>query len=251
MLKIKDLIVEIDNKEILKDFDLVMEPGTIHVIMGPNGVGKSTLSRVIMGDNRYKIKNGEIIYNDKSINNLPTDERSKLGIFLAMQNPLEIDGVSNQDFLRTAMNNHENKIVGLYDFILKAEKATDELSMNKELIHRPLNVGFSGGEKKKNEILQMKLLKPSLLILDEIDSGLDVDSLKVCAENIVSYKKENKDTSILIITHLTNILSYIKPDYVHVLMNGKIVKSGSYELAKKIEKDGYNEYSKSNEMVKE
>ena len=149
MLKIKDLTVEIDNKEILKDFDLVMEPGTIHVIMGPNGVGKSTLSRVIMGDNRYKIKNGEIIYNDKLLNNLPTDERSKLGIFLAMQNPLEIDGVSNQDFLRTAMNNHENKIVGLYDFILKAEKATDELSMNKELIHRPLNVGFSGGEKKE------------------------------------------------------------------------------------------------------
>lgn len=252
MLKIKELTVEIDNKEILKNFNLDIEPGTIHVIMGPNGVGKSTLSRVIMGDKRYIIKNGEIIYNDKLINNISVDERSKLGIFLAMQNPLEIDGVSNQDFLRAALNNHENKQVGLYDFILKTEKASNELNMNKELIHRSLNVGFSGGEKKKNEILQMKLLKPSLIMLDEIDSGLDVDSLKVCAENIVSYKKDNENTSILIITHLTNILNYIKPDYVHVLVDGKIVKSGKYDLAKKIEKDGYNEYiSKSNEMVKE
>ena len=169
-----------------------------------------------------------------------------------MQNPLEIEGVSNQDFLRTAINNHEDKQVGLYDFILRAEKATDELDMNKELIHRSLNVSFSGGEKKKNEILQMKLLKPSLLILDEIDSGLDVDSLKICAKNIVSYKKENKDTSILIITHLTNILNYIKPDYVHVLIDGNIAISGDYELAKKIEENGYNEYfNKSNEIVKD
>ena len=252
MLKVNNLTVEIDNKKILKDFNLEIESGTIHVIMGPNGVGKSTLSRVIMGDSRYHILDGEIIYDNKIINNMSVDERSKLGIFLAMQNPLEIDGVSNQDFLRTAINNHENKQVGLYDFILKAEKATDELSMNKELIHRSLNVGFSGGEKKKNEILQMKLLKPSFIMLDEIDSGLDVDSLRVCAENIVSYKKDNPNTSILIITHLTNILNYIKPDYVHVLVDGKIVKSGDYSLAKKIENDGYNEYiDKSNEMVKE
>ena len=252
MLKINNLTVEIDNKNILKNFDLDIEPGTIHVIMGPNGVGKSTLSRVIMGDNRYHIKNGNIIYKDKLLNNMTPDERSKLGIFLAMQNPLEIEGVSNQDFLRTAINNHEEKQVGLYDFILRAEKATDELDMNKELIHRSLNVSFSGGEKKKNEILQMKLLKPSLIILDEIDSGLDVDSLKICAKNIVSYKGENKDTSILIITHLTNILNYIKPDYVHVLIDGKIAISGNYELAKKIEKNGYNEYfNKSNEIVKD
>ncbi len=252
MLSIKNIFVDIDNKEILKNFNLNIEPGTIHVIMGPNGVGKSTLSRVIMGDSRYHISSGEIIYNDVLLNDKSVDERSKLGIFLAMQNPLEIEGVSNQDFLRTAMSNHDGKQVGLYDFILKAEKAADELSMNKELIHRSLNVGFSGGEKKKNEILQMKLLKPSLIILDEIDSGLDVDSLKICAENISSYKEENKNTSILIITHLTNILNYIKPDYVHVLVNGKIAKSGDYKLAKKIEKDGYNEYiDKSNEMVKE
>ena len=189
MLSVKNLTVEIDEKEILKNFNLDIEPGTVHVIMGPNGVGKSTLSRVIMGDNRYHIIKGEISYNDEIINDKSVDERSKLGIFLAMQNPLEIDGVSNQDFLRTAISSHDGKQVGLYDFILKAEKATDELSMNKELIHRSLNVGFSGGEKKKNEILQMKLLQPSLIILDEIDSGLDVDSLKICAKNIVSYKK--------------------------------------------------------------
>jgi len=169
-----------------------------------------------------------------------------------MQYPLEIDGVSNQDFLRTAMSSHEGKKVGLYDFILRCEKATDELKMDKNLIHRSLNVGFSGGEKKKNEVLQIKLLKPKFIILDELDSGLDVDSLKITAKNIWEYKKENPDTSILIITHLSNILEYIKPDYVHVIVNGKIIETGSYELAREIEKTGYNEYlNKSNIIIGE
>jgi Fe-S cluster assembly ATP-binding protein len=188
---------------------------------------------------------------DNCIKDMAVDVRSKLGIFLVMQYPLEIDGVSNQDFLRTAMSSHEGKKVGLYDFINRCEKASEELKMNKELIHRSLNVGFSGGEKKKNEVLQIKLLKPSFIILDELDSGLDVDSLKIVASNIAEYKKENPNTSILIITHLTNILEYIKPDYVHIMANGNIVKTGDYSLAKLIEKEGYESIIKSNEITGE
>jgi len=252
MLSIKDLDVTVSGKQVLNKFNLDIADGSIHVIMGPNGVGKSTLSRVIMGDNNYKVTSGNIYFNGEDIKDMTTDVRSRLGIFLAMQYPLEIDGVSNQDFLRTAMSSHEGKKVGLYDFILRCEKATDELKMDKNLIHRSLNVGFSGGEKKKNEVLQIKLLKPKFIILDELDSGLDVDSLKITAKNIWEYKKENPDTSILIITHLSNILEYIKPDYVHVIVNGKIIETGSYELAREIEKTGYNEYlNKSNIIIGE
>lgn len=242
MLSIKNISVSVSEKEVLNNFNLEIEDGSIHVVMGPNGVGKSTLSRVIMGDNHYKITNGDILFNGESIKDLATDVRSRKGIFLVMQYPMEIDGVSNQDFLRTAMSSHSGKKVGLYDFILKCEKASDELKMNKNLIHRSLNVGFSGGEKKKNEVLQIKLLKPSFIILDELDSGLDVDSVKVVAENILNYKKENPNTSILIITHLPKLLEYLTPDYVHVVVDGNIKETGGYELAKKIEMNGYNEY---------
>ena len=252
MLSIKNIDVLVEKKSVLKNFSLDIDKGSIHVIMGPNGVGKSTLSRVIMGDNNYKIENGSITFNGEDITNMSTDMRSRLGIFLAMQYPLEIDGVSNQDFLRTAMSSHQEKNVGLYDFIVNCENATEELKMDKNLIHRSLNVGFSGGEKKKNEVLQIKLLKPKFIILDEIDSGLDVDSLKIVAKNIVKYKEENKDIAILIITHLTKILEYIKPDYVHVLGDGHILKTGDYSLALDIEKDGYKKYlDKSNIMLEE
>ncbi len=252
MLSIKKLCASVDEKEVLKNFDLDIEDGSIHVIMGPNGVGKSTLSRIIMGDNHYKVNSGKIIFNNEDITDMPVDVRSKLGIFLAMQYPLEIDGVSNQDFLRTAMSSHQGKKVGLYEFIRQCEEASDDLEMDKNLIHRSLNVGFSGGEKKKNEVLQLKLLKPSFIILDELDSGLDVDSLKIVAKNIVKYKKENENTSILIITHLSKILDYIKPDYVHVLTDGHIVATGDYTLSEKIEKEGYTEYlSKSNVITEE
>ena len=242
MLSIKKLSVKINEKEVLNDFNLDINDGSIHVIMGPNGVGKSTLSRVIMGDDNYVITSGKIIFNGEDISKKTVDERSRMGIFLAMQNPLEIDGVSNQDFLRTAMSSHLGKRVGLYDFIKQCETAADSLKMDKNLIHRSLNVGFSGGEKKKNEVLQLELLKPSFVILDELDSGLDVDSLKIVASNIVKYKKENPDTAILIITHLTKILDYIHPDYVHVITNGNISISGDYSLAREIEKNGYNQY---------
>lgn len=252
MLSIKKLNVCVDEKKVLNDFNLDIEDGSIHVIMGPNGVGKSTLSRVVMGDSNYKVVSGDIIFNGEDIKEMTPDVRSKLGIFLAMQYPLEIDGISNQDFLRTAMSSHQGRNVGLYDFIMGCEKASEELKMDKSLIHRSLNVGFSGGEKKKNEVLQIKLLKPKFIILDEVDSGLDVDSLKIVAENIEIYKKENPEVSILIITHLSKILEYIKPDYVHVVVNGQIVDTGDYSMALEIERKGYNEYlDKSNIMPKD
>ena len=252
MLSIKNLSVKVSEKEVLNNFNLNIEDGSIHVIMGPNGVGKSTLSRVIMGDNNYQVTEGEILFDGEDIKNMSVDMRSKLGIFLAMQYPLEIDGVSNQDFLRTAISNHEGKRIGLYDFIKRCEEATEDLKMDKNLIHRSLNVGFSGGEKKKNEVLQLKLLKPSFIILDELDSGLDVDSLKIVATNIVNYKNENPNTSILIITHLSKILEYIKPDYVHIMADGKVIETGDYSLAMEIEKNGYNEYlAKSNIILGE
>lgn len=242
MLKINNLKVTTSDKVILNNFNLIINDGEIHAIMGQNGVGKSTLSRVIMGDANYKVINGEIIFNGDNLNVLSTDERAKKGIFLAMQYPMEIEGVSNQDFLRTAIGSINNKRIGLYDFILKCEKGADELSMNKDLIHRSLNVGFSGGEKKKNEVLQIKLLTPKFIILDELDSGLDIDSLRIVGENIKKYKDEYPNTSIMIITHHPKILEYLNPDFVHIMSNGKIVKTGDYSLAFDIEKNGYNNY---------
>ena len=249
MLKINDLKVTASDKIILNNFNLIINDGEIHAIMGQNGVGKSTLSRVIMGDANYKVINGEIIFNGDNLNVLSTDERAKKGIFLAMQYPMEIEGVSNQDFLRTAIGSINNKRIGLYDFILKCEKGAEELSMNKDLIHRSLNVGFSGGEKKKNEVLQIKLLTPKFIILDELDSGLDVDSLRIVGENIKKYKDEYPNTSIMIITHHPKILEYLNPDFVHIMSNGKIVKTGDYSLAFDIEKNGYNNYLNNENVI--
>ena len=249
MLKINNLKVTTSDKVILNNFNLIINDGEVHAIMGQNGVGKSTLSRVIMGDANYKVINGEIIFNGDNLNVLSTDERAKKGIFLAMQYPMEIEGVSNQDFLRTAIGSINNKRIGLYDFILKCEKGADELSMNKDLIHRSLNVGFSGGEKKKNEVLQIKLLTPKFIILDELDSGLDVDSLRIVGENIKKYKDEYPNTSIMIITHHPKILEYLNPDFVHIMSNGKIVKTGDYSLAFDIEKNGYNNYLNNENVI--
>lgn len=240
MLEIKDLTVKVENKIVLDKFNLVINDGEVHVIMGPNGVGKSTLTKVIMADPNYKVLNGDILYNNESILNLKTDERARLGIFLAMQNPLEISGVTNADFLRTALSSKEQKNINLYSFIKKIDKAKEELKMPDEMVHRSVNKGFSGGEKKKNEILQMKMLEPSFIMLDEIDSGVDVDALKIVSDNINSYKKEHSNSSYLIITHYTHLLKYVKPDFVHVVKEGKIVKTGDYKLAKEIEDNGFN-----------
>ena len=237
---IDNLEVKINDKLILNDFNLTINKGEIHVIMGPNGTGKSTLSNVIMGDDNYQVVSGDIIVDNKSILSLETYERARLGIFLVYQNPISIEGVSNSEFIRTALNEQNEKKVGLYEFIQKMEKSLDDLKMDHNMMHRSLNQGFSGGERKKNEILQMKMLKPKFIILDELDSGLDVDSLKIVCDNFNEYLKENKDTSVLLITHYTRILDYIKPHFVHMMKNGKIIQSGDFNLAKKIEKHGYN-----------
>ena len=239
-LEIKDLSVSVKEKNILDDFNLVINPGEIHAIMGPNGTGKSTLSKVILGDENYSVLSGDILVNGKSILTLPTDERAKLGIFLCYQSPVSIEGISNSEFIRSAINSRSEKPVGLYEFIKSIEKNIDDLHMDQAMLHRSLNSGFSGGERKKNEILQMKMLKPELIIFDELDSGLDVDSLKIVCDNINDYLKEYPNTSVLLITHYTRILEFITPQFVHMMKDGKINLSGDYELAKKIEKYGYN-----------
>ena len=241
MLKIEDLTVEVDNRKILDNFNIDINDGEIHAIMGPNGTGKSTVSKVIMGSTDYEVLSGKIIFNNEDISNLEVDERSRKGIFLSMQNPISIEGVTNSEFLRTALNARSEEPIGLFDFIKTIETNVKELEIKNDIIHKSINDGSSGGERKKNEVLQIKVLKPSFIILDEVDSGLDVDSLRIVCENINKYKFENPKTSILIITHYPRILEYIKPDYVHMMVGGKIVKTGNYDFAFEIEKNGYNE----------
>lgn len=239
-IEIKNLCVNVKEKNILNNFNLNIEKGTIHVIMGPNGAGKSTLSKVILGNNDYQVISGDILCDKKSILSLTTDERARLGIFLSFQNPIDIEGVTNSEFIRTSLNSCRESIIPLYDFINELNKNYEELSLDKGLMHRSVNENFSGGERHKNEILQLKMLKPKFIILDELDSGLDVDSLKIVCANVNKYLKENKDTSVLMITHYQRLLDYIKPDYVHILKDGKIIKSGDYKLAKEIDSLGYN-----------
>lgn len=240
MFKIDKLSVLIKDtdKEILKDFSLTIDKGEIHAIMGPNGVGKSTLSKAIMHHPDYVIESGSITYNGKTLNDLTTDEIARNGIYLLMQDPSIIDGVSNSEALRTALKERGSD-TNLYSFITKMKKELDSLNLPKDAMHRSINKGLSGGERKKNEVLGLKVLTPSFIILDELDSGLDVDSLKVVANNINDYLKDNKDTSVLIITHYSRVLDLIKPDYVHEMKDGKIVKTGDISLAKQIEKTGF------------
>ena len=239
-LEIKNLFVETDNKEILNDFNLKINEGEIHAIMGPNGVGKSTLSKVLMGYPDYSVTKGDIIVDNNSIKSLEINERSKLGIFLVYQNPISIDGVTTSELIKASIDT-KGEYKGLYKYVLELESNTDKLDMDKEMLHRGFNVGFSGGERKKNEILQILMLKPKFIILDELDSGLDVDSLKIVSSVLNDYLKENPKTSVLIITHYTRILDYIKPKFVHMMKDGKIVKDGDFSLAKLIEKYGYNQ----------
>jgi len=240
LLIIKGLHAEVDGKEILKGVNLEIKGGETHAIMGPNGTGKSTLASVVMGHPKFKVTKGSVTLDGKNILDMEVDERARAGLFLGMQSPAEVPGVTNSDFIKTAMNSRldEGKNVSLFKFILEYDKAVAEFKMNEDLPHRYLNEGFSGGEKKRNEILQMKMLKPTIAILDEIDSGLDVDALKIVGENVTKMKSEN--LGLLLITHYKRLLEYIEADFVHVMMVGKIVKSGGVELIKKIDTEGYD-----------
>jgi Fe-S cluster assembly ATP-binding protein len=239
-LQIIDLHVSVEGKEILKGVNLELNTGEFHVVMGPNGTGKSTLAATIMGHYKYQVTSGQILLDGEDVLSMSVDERSRKGLFLAMQYPSEITGVTNSDFIKTAMHARlaEGETLPLLKFIRSLDKACEELKMREDLPHRYVNEGFSGGEKKRNEILQMKLLKPKFAILDEIDSGLDVDALRIVGENVNDMKSENFGS--LIITHYERLLDYIKADYVHILMNGTVVRSGGLELMEKVDKEGYD-----------
>lgn len=240
LLEIKELYVKAGEKEILKGLNLEIKPGEIHVIMGPNGAGKSTTANVIFNSPEYTKTEGTIEFEGENINNLSTDKIAKKGIFMSFQSPEEIPGISTMNFLKYAKNKVENKPIKIFEFKEQVKKYMEELNMNSKLIDRDLNVGFSGGEKKKNEILQMLILNPKLVILDETDSGLDVDAIKTVSKGIKIFK--NEKNAVLIITHNTKILHNLNVDYVHILVDGKIVKTGTAELAKEIEKEGYGKY---------
>ncbi|WP_088833076.1 Fe-S cluster assembly ATPase SufC [Paenibacillus tyrfis] len=240
LFEIHGLKSEIEGKEILKGFSLSIQGGQVHAIMGPNGTGKSTLASSIMGHPKYEVTGGEVYLEGEDVLEMDVDERARAGLFLAMQYPSEITGVTNADFLRSAINARrgEGSEISLIKFVRLMESKMRELEMNPEFMHRYLNEGFSGGEKKRNEILQMMMLEPKLAILDEIDSGLDIDALKVVAAGVNAMR--HTERSFLIITHYQRLLNYIKPDFVHVMMQGRIVKSGGPELAERLEAEGYD-----------
>ena len=239
VLEVKDLHVTVEGKEILKGVNLKMSTGEIHAIMGPNGTGKSTLSSTIMGDPAYKITKGDILLNGKSIIDLPVDERARMGLFLAMQYPQEIPGVTNAEFVKSAINARRPKDdpIPLMDFIKRLDETLETLDMSEEMADRYLNEGFSGGEKKRNEIMQMMMIRPEFAILDEIDSGLDIDALKVVSRGVNQMRGDNFGS--LIITHYQRLLNYIVPDYGHIMKDGQLVKTGGPDLAIRLEKEGY------------
>ena len=239
-LEIKDLHVEIDGKEILKGLNLTINTNEVHAIMGPNGTGKSTLASAIMGHPKYVVTQGEVLIDGANVLEMEVDERAQAGLFLAMQYPSEIPGVTNADFLRSAINSRreEGDEISLMKFIRELDKTMEFLEMPEEMAQRYLNEGFSGGEKKRNEILQMMMIKPTFGILDEIDSGLDIDALKVVSKGINQMRGEG--FGCLMITHYQRLLNYITPDRVHVMMQGKVVKSGGAELAHRLEAEGYD-----------
>ena len=240
MLEINNLHACIDKKKILKGLDLKIKPGEVHAIMGPNGSGKSTLSNILSGKKGYEIK-GDIKFDNSNLLDLEIEERAHKGIFLAFQYPLEIPGVNTNNFLKTSLNAVKKargeKELDAIEFLKLVKEKSAKLKFDENILSRQLNVGFSGGEKKKNEILQMSILNPKLSILDETDSGLDIDALKIVSDGVNSLR--NNKNSFLIITHYQRLLNYIKPDYVHVLKEGKIIKTGNFELALELEKKGY------------
>ncbi len=239
-LVIKDLHVEIEGKQIIKGLNLTINGGEFHAVMGPNGTGKSTLASAVMGHPKYEVTGGSITLDGEDVLEMEVDERAQAGLFLAMQYPSEISGVTNSDFLRSSINakREEGDEINLMKFIKEMDKNMDELEMDKNMAQRYLNEGFSGGEKKRNEILQLMMNKPEIAILDEIDSGLDIDALKVVSKGI--NKMRDEKFGCLIITHYQRLLNYITPDQVHVMMQGRIVKSGGPELAQRLEEEGYD-----------
>lgn len=242
LLKIHNLKVTIDDKPVLNGIDVTINPGQMHAIMGPNGSGKSSLSYTIMGHPAYHITDGEIVFDGKAINDLSPDKRAKLGIFQAMQHPVEIEGIPLKEFLRTAYNalyDGTPQQLRLKEFAQHLIKKLHLLGMDASFAERAINVGFSGGEKKQAETLQLAVLHPKLAIIDEIDSGLDIDALKKVCNAINKVRSENPDMAILLITHYKRILEYLNPDIIHVLQGGKIVRSGGPELADELEKEGY------------
>ena len=239
VLEIKNLHVSVEDKEILKGLNLSLYTGEIAAIMGPNGTGKSTLSAAIMGNPNYEITEGDILFDGESILDLEVDERARLGLFLAMQYPAEIPGITNAEFIRAAMNagKEDDEKISVLDFITKLDEKMELLGMREEMAERYLNEGFSGGEKKRNEILQLLMLEPKFALLDEIDSGLDIDALKVVSKGVNAMRGEG--FGAMIITHYQRLLNYITPDVVHVMMEGKVVLSGGPELAARLEQEGY------------
>lgn len=236
-LEIKDLHLEVEGREVIKGLTLTIKEGEFHVLMGPNASGKTTLSKAILGSPKIRVTNGDMLVDGKSILKLSADERAKLGLFLQFQQPAEVEGLGLMNFLNTAKASTQGN-VSLRDFMEEVKQTAKNLHIKEEVIGRSLNYGFSGGEKKKVEIMQMRLLKPKIAILDEPDSGLDVDAVKVVAESINDFRKATK-AGILLITHYSRILNYMEPDYVHVMVDGKIVENGGKELADRIEKEGY------------
>lgn len=238
-LEIKNLHVRVEDKEILKGVNLTVNENEVHALMGPNGNGKSTLLAAVMGHPKYTVTEGTVFYNGEDLLAMPVDARSRAGLFLAMQYPQEIPGVTNSDFLRAAMNARSEKPVPLFRFIKEMEKTIHDLQMKPDLAHRFLNEGFSGGEKKRNEIVQMEMLKPSLSMLDEIDSGLDVDALRIVADAINRIRCENR-MSLIVVSHYERFYEQIEPQFTHVLVNGRIVMEGDADLARRIDTEGYD-----------
>jgi Fe-S cluster assembly ATP-binding protein len=252
MLSVKDLYVSVEGKEILKGINLEIKKGEIHAIMGPNGSGKSTLANVLAGRQDYQVTSGEVIFEGKNLLELSPEDRAREGVFLAFQYPVEIPGISNATFLKTAVN-EIRKYKGLeqldaMEFLALMKDKMQLVGMEQSLISRPVNQGFSGGEKKRNEVFQLTVLDPKLALLDETDSGLDIDALKIVANGVNLFKAQDKDKAVVVVTHYQRLLDYIVPDFVHVLYNGRIVKSGSKELALELEEKGYDWIKEENQF---
>ncbi len=251
MIKIKNLHANVDGNEILRGIDLEVKKGEVHAIMGPNGSGKSTLANVLAGHEAYEVTGGEIIFEGKELLEMAPEDRAREGVFLAFQYPVEIPGISNATFLKTALNEirkyRGEEEISAKEFLQLVRKEMDKLGMDEKMLSRSVNAGFSGGEKKRNEVLQLAVLNPKLALLDETDSGLDIDALKIVSEGVNNFK--NKDNAVILVTHYQRLLNYIVPDFVHVLYKGRIIKSGGKELALELEEKGYDWLIKEDEAV--